>query len=342
MENSNYSCNGSKAVSPVFQLILILINALAITAMLSYRIRHSRVHEPPPAHFHATSADTDPKIQAVRAGLHIDHFETFDTKASDFTFFGTVWFETAPHQPTLDRLGRFNFESGTILDQRPATISVVGDKVIAQYAIKARITRPMDHRLFPIDSHRLYFGVANHDFSSDELQFSSSTSDFSADVPLAMFGWQKVNEQVACGVKRIVIDEHDMTNVIEYPVALFSIDIVRSGVQYLLLILLPLLFIFYLALFTLSASAQTAGITASVMVAIPGYRIVVQSLVPSAGYLVLSDYLFFIFLAAAGSVFLVSIITSASPSLTARHRQYAIVAIHLAVLTACGYLLAIA
>jgi len=274
----------------------------------------------------------------VRTGLHIDHFETFDTRESDFTFSGSVWFEADPRRVALDSLNKFNFESGKIIEQSDADTQIVDGKLLVRHAVKATITRPMDHTLFPLDAHRFFIAIAHHNISPEDVALVSSAQDFVADAPLRMFGWRKVGKSVETGVKRITISTHGQARSDDYPVALYSIDIARSGIQFLLLILLPLLFIFYLSLFTLSTAQQTVGITASVMVAIPGYRIVIQNIAPSVGYLILSDYLFFIFLAAASATFLVSIVTSSSSKFTVRHREIAITLIHAAVLIACAYL----
>jgi len=340
MKTNSGNCNGNNAVSPLFQLSLILASITIMSAILYHRIGLVKIGEQRPSYFHAALPETTVPV-IVRTGLHVDHFETFDTRESEFTFFGTVWFEADPQKIDPEQLGKFNFESGTIQELRPVDIRYVNGKILAQYTVKATITRPMDHRLFPLDSHRLYFAVANHSIAAEKVQFISSPEDFVSDTKLGLFGWKQIGEHVESGIKRVIIDERENKRYTDYPVNLFSIDIVRDGIQFILLILLPLLFIFYLALFTLSASAQTVGITASVMVAIPGYRIVIQNIAPSVGYLILSDYLFFTFLAAAGSVFLVNIITSSSPKLTARHRRYAIVTIHTAVLATCAYLFGI-
>jgi len=329
----------SKAVSPVFQVILIFINIAIIATLVWHRSRIVRIAEQTPTYFRAADQKSAPQATLIHTGLHLDHFETFDTRDSIFTFFGTVWFEFDPALVNPEKISEFNFESGITNEQRPLEIKATADgKILAQYAIKETITRPMDHRLFPLDSHRLYFSLSNRTLSADSARFRSLETDFVSDADLKLFGWQQVGENVECGFKRVGIDETDEDRYTDYPVALFSIDIARSGIQFLLLILLPLLFIFYLALFTLSAGIQNIGITASVMVVIPGYRIVIQNIAPSVGYLLLSDYLFFIFLAGTGCVFLANIITSGSPRLTERHRRYAIVAIHIAILSACTYL----
>jgi len=338
MENPAHT-SGSTAVSPVFQVCLILINLAVIATLVWHRSGITRIAEHTPNYFRAADQKSAPQASLIRTGLHVDHFEAFETRESIFTFSGTAWFEFDPDKVAPEKIADFTFESGISHERRPLEITTTPDgKILAQYAVKETITRPMDHRLFPLDSHRLYMALANRHFSADLVRFISSKTDFVSDANLKLFGWKQVGEDVECGFKRVGIDETDESRYTDYPVALFSIDITRSGIQFLLLILLPLLFIFYLALFTLSAGTQNIGITASVMVAIPGYRIVIQNIAPSVGYLVLSDYLFFIFLAATGCVFLTNIITSASPRLTERHRRYAIIAIHTAVLAACTYL----
>jgi hypothetical protein len=164
---------------------------------------------------------------------------------------------------------------------------------------------------FPLDDHTIYLVLSNHFFSPSEVIFHSDRSSFN--VTALITGWRAVDHAVETGFNTVVLDKFDDRKITSFPVAIFSIDFSRNAMRYVLTILLPLMLIFYLVLFSFSVEPGTSiSLTAGGITGMLAYRFVIENLSPATGTFMMSDYLFFLFLAGSFFVFFLNLIDIAA------------------------------
>ena len=325
-----------------FQLILIAISTAILGALIVWRssifVSHEQMTQIKPI--------TPTKFRefggfshSMVVGLLIDQFINFEMVTNKFTFDGTVWFKFNPGAISLDSLEKFSFVKGTIKKKSEPHISLIDDKMLVKYAVRVEFISDLNYQDFPLDSHSLYIELINEAVSPSEILFESSRREFSVNDPVTNSGWQLVDTAVKTGYLTSRLDPYDPRQDSTYPVALFSLDYARNSIRYTLLIIFPLALIFYLMFFSLSLRLTSAiGITSSGITAILAYRFVIENLSPKTGFFMISDYLFFLFLAATICSFIVNVI-EAKFQIKSRYKKIVISVLHIITILCIIYII---
>lgn len=333
-----------RKVSPFFQLILIIISMFSITLIfyMRYHVFHS--HDEAPV-FSTISPETYKQFgefpDNIRVGLYINDFQTFDITKNEFIFSGVIWFEYYPGIISLDTLTKFSFDKATILYMSlPDTLMVTGEKLLTRYNIRIQFNSALDYRDFPLDNHTLHLVFNHQHISPNEFLFSCGTREFIIKADTSVYGWKQINQQVTPGYTKAVIDPYDPNKTFYYPLVSFAVDYERSGIRYMLSIVLPLLLIFYLVIFSVSLDpAAQIGVTTGGITATLAYRFVIENLSPQVGYFMLSDYIFFLVLCAICFVFLLNLIDTYGFHISLFSKRIMLILIHAMVIGANAYLL---
>lgn len=329
-------------VSPIFQIILIAISSIAILYSINRGLGRSLIEEadPPINIFTPESVKEFGNFpEEITVGLYIDEFHTFDMVHGTFVFSGIVWFLVNPAIVTLETLSEFNFEQGTILSRgNPKTI-ILDKNLLIQFPVKIEIKNNLNYSHFPIDDHRVYFILNNTFISPSNIIFYSSQREFVVKPAVHTFGWEILDTVVTVGYDQSVIDQYDEHKTFRYLRAIFAIDFARYGLRYILSILLPMLLVFYLILFCFSLTDRSrTALAASGITAILAYRFVIETLSPSVGYFMLSDYLFFLFLGLSFAIFFTIAIEGFITRIPLLYKKIIIILLHTIVVVAIGYL----
>lgn len=328
-------------VSPLFQLICIVISVSILAFMINNRLAEFRVREKQPDIVRLTPKRLENLggfLNIIRVGLFIDKFQTFDVVNNSFVFTGFIWFEFYPGTISLDTIEKFNFEWATILDRSKPTVQLVDDKAIAGYNIRVKFMSLLDYSYFPFDDHRLYLVLANKFVSPREIMFESYQREFIVQPKASTFGWEQINRSIKTGYAEEQLDPHDSRKTMLYPIVIFSIDYARYGTRFLLSIFLPLLLIFYLVMFSFSlVSTAAIALATGGITAILGYRFVIERLSPSAGYFMISDYIFFLLLIISCLIFFINAFEPYLMPLALNKKRGIVIALHLIVLILCAY-----
>ncbi len=329
-------------VHPWFQAALIILSTTVIWYFLQKRITTFVSKDPTPPIIHVTP-ETYTHFggfpDTVKIGLYIDQFRQFSMVKNDFEFSGILWFEFNPDVLSLETLDKFVFEKGKIKYKSEPDTQLVDGKLLVRYNIRVNFNSALSYADFPVDNHSINLIIANHFLSPSTVLFSSSNREFVVKAKTKAAGWDRINKSVTTGFQKSELDPHDERKTIYYPVAMFTLDYLRYGIRYVLSIMLPLLMLFYLTLSSLSWGDSTAtslaigGITATI-----GYKFVIESLSPKAGYFMLSDYLFFLFLGANALVFFIILADKYATRFSLTQKNIALVSLHFLVTTACVYL----
>lgn len=333
-----------RSVGVGFQFFLIILSMTAIAYCMYI------------ATSHFTSSDTIPVIQKynpstvdrfgthaaiISSGLYIKNFLVFDPVKNNFIFNGVVWFEFDPEAITLDVLNKFSFERAQILEKSEPETRMVNGRFLVQYNLRVSFNNQLNYRYFPFDDHKVYLQLTNSLVFPSDVIFDSAPSNFAIQTSVSGLGWDLVNKDVSIGFFEVDIHEDRSQINVSHPTVLFSLDYMRNGVRYALTILLPLLAIFFIALFIFSLNIvkyPTLAITLSAgcITATLAYRFVIESVSPIVGYFMVSDYIYFLFVFVTSLIFMISNIL---PRLYYWHKIILLLLLHAIVTGLIVYLL---
>lgn len=303
-------------VLPQSQVLGILIIS-AIAAAISYRPYMKFVTQEPEINVVPVTPQQIKEWGSVptrvTVGLYINNFPTLDFVNNDFVFDGILWFEFDPALISLNTVSKFSLERGDILSISEPYTQMLDNKFFARYSLRARFKADLAYQLFPFDDHRLDIILVNRTIQPSEMIFRSYVSFFVISPSLHVTGWEISDTAVRTGMTQSVLDKYESQKLVSYPRAIFSINLRRSGVRNLLLILLPLFMIYFITLFSFAFDPKTHsgtifGLASAGVSTLLGYRFVIEGMSPKVGYFVFSDRLFILFLAASLVEFIFAVI----------------------------------
>ncbi len=303
-------------VRPSFQVIAIIITTI-LTILFAYKSA-SEIHifEKAPQLLSVTPDKVkgwggEPVL--VKVGLHVVDMPDFNLVSNTFGLDGIIWFEFDSDQISLETIGKFTFEKGIIKNISKPNTRLIGTKLFAEYKIKLQFTSSLSNQFFPMDDHRIFITLVNTHVTPREMIFVESREAFTMSSSIFTPGWKIMGHAMRTGYAEAVLDKHDKNKVVRYPEAIFSIDFRRSGIRQVLLILLPLFLIFFIGLFSFSFDPKTHavqifGLSSASVSSMIAYRFIIQSMSPKAGYFMLSDHIFTMFLIFAFLSFILGIL----------------------------------
>ena len=340
---AGYNVNKERVpVPPYLQIILIALSALTIGFFLYQRLFNTFLQQdikPPVEIITPAKVYEFGGFQGViKVGLYLNQFEKFDIIKNEFVFTGIVWFEFNPDLISLETLQKFSFSSGEILSQSPPDTILIDGKILARYNVRVRFSSTLNYSDFPVDDHRIYVTLVHQFVSPSDILFESGEREFVV-VPI-LPGWDRINHSVETGYRTSEVDPYDARKTMYYPIALFSIDYSRYAARYVISILLPLLLIFYLLMFCFSlAAVSSVSLSTGGITGILAYKFVIDNLSPQTAGFMLSDYLFFLFLAASFLVFFINVIDIFSLQIPLFIKKVFIISVQIIVTSITAYFL---
>ena len=298
-------------ISVRFQIIFILLGMSAFiflvwwrSSLFSARENPSQILPITPTIYKEFGGFSKP----VQMGLYINQFIDFSMITNEFIFDGVVWFTFDPGVVSVETLEKFSFLKGEIISKSPPSMKLMGDKLNVQYQVRVKFSSALNYTDFPLDDHQIYIVLINQFVSPSEIYFESNRRQFVVAANVSTTGWELHDRSVQVGYFKSQLDPDDKEQQILYPGVIFLLDYGRNSIRYALSIILPLALISYLILLSVSLRLITAiSITAAGVTTILAYRFVIENLSPKTGFFMLSDYLFFLFLAATIAVFIVHV-----------------------------------
>jgi len=310
-------------VQPRSQIFLFFCTALCVILLILLKRQTFTAFEQSPILFPFTPAAIkswggDPSI--VKIGMNIINFPSFNLTDSEFTVDAIVWFGYDPAHVSTETLGKFSFERGEVVKRSSPDSKKVGNKLLTQYEVRVKFSSPLDVTLFPIDQHRIFLSLVNTYVFPSDIILESDKKIFVISQGLQLDEWYVVDRNVNYGYNETFLEESE-ENAIRYPKVIFSVDFSRLGARKLLLIFLPLFFIFFISLISLSFDPKThksdiVSLSFGSISSLIGYRFVIQGLSPNVGYFMLSDHIFTILFSCMFIIFLVGIVLIKKGELT--------------------------
>jgi hypothetical protein len=289
------------------QITFLIISAIILAVCLYTPITHfSSIDSKPSISLLDPSADNK-SIVHIKTGLQITDFLKFDAIKNEYTVNAIIWFAFDRRKVSLEKIEKFSFTKGEILKKSDPVITETKDNTtIALYYIRVQFATIPNYKRFPLDDHFLFLNVINNALYPMQAVFDVDRNDYVLSKNIHTPGWT-IAEHTALGGYSEVLASPGTTSI--QPKAVYSIGLSKQDYRQLLLIILPLLVIFYFGIFAFSILDIVLAVTL-ILASVSGliaYSFVIQTLSPQVGYLMLSDYMFLLFL---GIIFVVFFITA--------------------------------
>lgn len=303
-------------VSPLFQCIAIFITSVLVWAMLVYGVYSTHIREPYApvltltpqriAYFGGFPAD-------INVGLYIKDFPVFDMVKGSFVVEASLWFLFDPRLMSIDRIGKFSFEKATLVSKSTPHVRVMGQQIFVQYDIRLQFTIPLNYEAFPFDDHRINFVLMQNFLAPSEANFTALRSNLVLSPDIETSGWRLTDHRVSAGFSAETLNvQADASQEVYHPRVAFTLDFERVGIRHVISIILPLLLLFFIALFTFSIdptgynSGNIMSLSSTSITALIAYRFVIESISPQVGYFMFSDYVFLLFLIICCLIFFIN------------------------------------
>jgi hypothetical protein len=259
----------------------------------------------------------------VKVGLSIEDFSEFDVINNKFTFSGVLWFQCDPTIISLEALDKFSFERGTILYKSEPVTSLTKEGLFIRYSIRVQFKTDLSYVYFPLEDHKLTIVLSNNRVTTGEIIYTSALSDFRVGLDFTVSGWHYHGHNVQAGYGITTIGSNLAETSLFYPRVIFELEYLSKNIRSIITLILPLLLIFCLEMFSLCIDQREfrstlISLSASNITALFAYRFVIENMCPKAGYLMFSDYIFFLFL---GSSFTMFFVNGVGPYLTVRQKK---------------------
>ncbi len=294
-------------ISIPVQIFFLMMSAILLIVCLYKPIKQFNPVDSKPELQFLDSATDQKSVVHIKTGLTITDFLKFDAIKNEYTVNAIIWFAFDPKQIPLETIEKFSFTKGEIVKKSEPIISKTSDnKTVALYNLRVQFTTIPNYRRFPLDDHYLFLNVINNAINPTQAVFDVDQNDYNLSKNLHTPGWQIVEHNGQGGYVKALVSPGIMSM---QPKAVFSIGLSKHDYRQLLLIILPLLVIFYFGIFAFSIQDIVLAITL-ILASVSGliaYSFVIQTLSPQVGYLMLSDYMFLLFL---GIIFVVFFITT--------------------------------
>lgn len=298
----------------LFQAVTLFCTATAIIVLFSTQIRRECSLDQSPAITRITPASSKKFSMVttpVQVGFTINDFAEFNVEENKFMCSGIVWFAFDPSLISLDTVGKFSFLKGTLEYKSSPTTRLEGQRLIAEYEVRISFKTNLYYGRFPLDDHTLYLVLVNREVNPNEVIFQAQENDFIITDALYVSGWTFSDKDVVPGYGTVLLGSGESKRERKYPQVLFSMHFFHESMRYLLSILLPLFIVFFIDLFSFCLDQRIdhnvlVSVSTGNIIALIAYRFIIEAMAPKVGYLLLSDYAFFLFLFNTLTVFVIN------------------------------------
>ncbi len=272
-----------------FQAIAFLASLALLTIFLT--LSYSSFANLDPAYPIEPNQPTAPTHQ-ITTGFHLTQFNKFYMTQNIFELIGTIWFAYDPKIVSLDIIKKFSIYNGALLQVSEPAISKKGDQTLANFRIQIRFNTILDYHLFPMDDHCINIIVTNT-FLPKDIILATSNQTITFDSSLELPGWDIINRQAKAGYTHFLpIDSDKSLDNVQQKVV-FSLFLEHNNPMLTLNIMLTLLLLLFTTILTFSSDQDSVLIVTVGLVALIGYRFVLQTLEPlHINYFTLADYMY--------------------------------------------------
>lgn len=277
----------NEKVGAAFQAIAFLIAFVCLTSFFFVRYHQFITHDPI-----MSLIPNKQSTKKVVVGLHVAHFSDFDIAKNKFVMDGTIWFLFDPKTVSLDAIKKFDVFNGGLQHVSDAVVIDHNDSKIAQFRIRTEFHTPLNYRMFPLDDHRVNFVIFNR-FLPDNVTLQSNNQDVTFSDSMFLPGWRIIGHEIRTGIKELLLKRDNKKYSDRQQEAIISFKCERTDPSIMINILLTLLLMLFLAMLTFSSDEDSVLIVTVGIVALVGYRSVMQTMSPpQVSYFIYSDYMY--------------------------------------------------
>lgn len=303
---------------PHIYVFFMFVSIFAVFSLFYKKTKRFNATDfPPQLNFFAVQKVnmTNLATSEVEAGLFIKDFTIFDVIHNNFVVDMIVWFEFNPALISLEVVGKFTFERGTILQKSEPEVKINKNSLFVKYNLVVQLSTNLDQHLFPINDHQLYFVLMNEYVSPTEMIFKVSNSNFSWSEKLYTADWQVSGKSIDSGYAISKLDQTDPSKNISKPRVVFTLNLGRAGMRMAYLIFLPIFLLAFLGQVGLVLNSDTmSGLIISLSVTsvtgLLAYRFVIDTVSPNVGYFMLTDYFYNLILGTSFVSFVINVMES--------------------------------
>ncbi len=250
-----------------------------------------------------------PNINAIETGLFLRDFSKFNIIQNQFELEGALWFLYNPLYVSSSLLDNFQVSYGEVMFIGKPLVFAVGNQELRWYNVRLRFSSSLQYHRFPIDVHRISLVIYNAALANTRSTLITARNALDiTEIPHTP-GWNLIQHQAKEGYWHHTLQTHEGDILLKAPSIQFTLDFKRIGIRHLLVIILPLFLMYLMVLFAVilsfsSLHRSAITIVTAAIAAIIAYRFVLESLSPEVDYLMLSDYIYLLFLSASFLLFL--------------------------------------
>ena len=307
-----------------FELLLDVITLVSFVVIIYHALYTFTSYDDIPAVISPSVPDLAAQSKdapVVQTGLYIQDFTEFDIVNGKFLVDLKVWFKFDPKKIGLDKIDQFTFEKADIKAKSEPIITAEGDKLFVAYTMRVLFELPLNYRTFPFDDHTLSFTLFHEHLTPAQVKLESTSIVINPRVDIT--GWKIARTSARAGYYETNVVVGAVHQKEFHPRAVFSVQFARMSNRHLVSIFLPLLLIFFIALFSFTFAVKPeeadtinlVDISSASIFGIVAYRFVIETLSPSVGYFMLSDYIFVFFLLMTALIFVLNIFAEQFTSL---------------------------
>ena len=163
-------------------------------------------------------------VANVKVGMYLHDFSVFDMVKNKFVVDAIVWFQFDPTEISLESVGKFSFEKGTILRRTPPETKMINGDLFARYLVRVQLASTLDYKYFPVNDHNLYIILSNSSLSPSELRFRVNVAGVGVSKEAYTHSWKLVGKSVTAGYASAELDAFDPAKVVSSPLAAFIFD----------------------------------------------------------------------------------------------------------------------
>jgi len=256
----------------------------------------------------------------VKTGFYWHEFINFDVVKNDFLINAIIWFDFDPTKVKLEDIEKFSFTKGSIHQKSAPLVKKISDTLTyVEYNLRIQFNSIFDYSRFPLDDHKIYLNLINNSVDAQDVVYDVAPDDYVVPEYVFLGGWGIASHDAAAGYTQYLLSKD--TKETKHPKILFSLGIKKQDFRELLLLFLPVFFIFCFSILTLSPYFPSPmGSMLSLVTAFMAYTIVVAHMVPDVGYFILIDYLMLFLLLSIFVIFLINFLGALPPEIFSKEK----------------------
>lgn len=330
--------NGMHTVTPLFQIIMMLITSLVVTVIIYFTLQRFQAFE---SHKSTKSipeqvvefVSKKDSVPVIKSGIFVRDMSNFDSIHGKFSADLLVWFKFNPSLISPELVGKFVLERAEEKYRSDAIIKIAKpDEYFVQYYVRLNYAVPFNYVDFPVDDHRIDLVLTNYFLDSSKARFETNDKLIIFNTDIHIEGWHILSQKIAqAGYLENVVNLDHPEQTIYYPRVLFGFNLEREGIRQVLSTILPLLVIFFTALFTFTINPldvdyyNVIALSIASIMALIAYRFVLEMASPATGYFTIADYIFLFFLIVT---LIILFINALGTKISSRQKMLLSIALH--------------